>query len=199
MDHLPSARGYRALTPETFDRLLRWLDPDRERAGLRYEEIRANLLRNFTRYGCPVPEELADDTIDRVTRKLPSIEATYVGDPAPYFYAVAYNIFREYLRRPPADPLPEAGLPAHGLPPDRAVEEEEVLDSCLRRCMEHLPPRHREVILQYYQGEKQAKINLRRELALKQGFKPAALRLFAQRIRESLKKCILTCLEQEAA
>lgn len=196
MKNLPSPHGHWVLTPESFDGLLRWLDSDREQAGVRYEQIRANLLKNFTRYGCPVPEDLADETINRVAKKLPDIEPTYAGDPALYFYAVAYNIFREYLRKPVAVPLPEVELSAQSPPPDRAIDEEELLDSCLRHCMNNLPPRHREVISRYYEGEKRVKINLRKELASKQGLTPAALRLLAQRIRDNLKKCILACLER---
>lgn len=198
MNELPSRPGGWVLTQQDFDRLLRWLNPDRERAGARYEEIRTNLVRNFTRNGCPVPEDLADETFNRVAKKLPDIEATYVGDPAPYFYAVAYNVFRESLRKPVAVPLPEVERPSQNPPPGAGKEEEEQLDYCLSRCLEHLPPRNRELILQYYRGEKHVKINLRKELAAKHGLKMTALRLTAQRIRENLKKCILTCLEQSA-
>ena len=53
------------LTQELFDTLLDWLDPDRERAGHRYETIRLRLIKIFTSRGCPEAEELADETINR--------------------------------------------------------------------------------------------------------------------------------------
>lgn len=92
------------LTPDRFDGLLAWLDPDRERAGVRYEEIRAELIRRFRQKGCRDPESLADDTVNRVAAKLPGIIDSYTGDPANYFYAVARYISMESLRRPKAGP-----------------------------------------------------------------------------------------------
>jgi RNA polymerase sigma factor (sigma-70 family) len=190
LDDSPSPKEKWALTREAFDRLLAWLDPDREQAGRKYEEIYSTLIKRFTRYGCNVPEELADITINRVARKLPEIEPTYVGDPAPYFYAVAYKVYQEWLRWPETVPLPQTDLPA---PPE---DEMDSVQACLRRCIRHLNQRDQEVILQYYQGEKQVKIRLRKELALRLGLSLPALRLLAQRIRQKLKKLILLCLKQ---
>src|SRR4051794_16211659 len=91
------------ITQESFDRLLEWLDADRERAGYRYEAIRRRLITIFTCRGCREAEALADETINRVTIKLPEIADAYVGDPALYFYGVAQKVHLEYLRkRPPA-------------------------------------------------------------------------------------------------
>jgi len=66
------------LTQEAFDRLLAWLDRDRERAGQRYEEIRSQLIKIFVCRGCVASEELADLTINRVAGKLQEIVDSYV-------------------------------------------------------------------------------------------------------------------------
>ena len=55
-----------ALSQEAFDRLLAWLDPDRDRAGERYEEIRRKLIGIFLRRGCSTAEDLTDEAINRV-------------------------------------------------------------------------------------------------------------------------------------
>lgn len=185
-----------ALTQESFDGLLAWLDSDREQAARKYEEIRLRLIKGFSKFGCEVPEDLADETINRVTKKLPEIEKTYVGDPARYFYAVAHNIHREYLRAPKMTCLPQTDLPSAGPLPGSLLEGTELEYVCLERCMERLTPNNREIILQYYQGEKNIRIKLRKELALRQGINLATLRLRAQRIRDSLRNCILNCLQQ---
>ena len=57
------------LTREALDRLLHWLDRDRDRAGQRYEQIRSGLIKVFLCRGAVDPEELADETINRVARK----------------------------------------------------------------------------------------------------------------------------------
>jgi DNA-directed RNA polymerase specialized sigma24 family protein len=196
LNNSPPSKEKWALTKEAFDRLLAWLAPDREEAGRKYEEIRSNLIKGFTRHGCRTPEDLADETINRVARKLPDIEATYVGDPAPYFYAVAYNIYRESLRRPEVVSLPQLELPSQAPRPDELVDGLDPVLACLRRCIRYLNQRDQEVIVQYYRGEKQVKIRLRQQLALRHGVSLPALRLIAQRARKRLKKLIRLCLEK---
>jgi hypothetical protein len=85
-------RKNQPLTQESFDGLLAWLHPDREQAGEMYESIRCNLIKFFSARGFGNPEELADETIDRVARKVDEIVASYSGDPATYFFAVARNL-----------------------------------------------------------------------------------------------------------
>src|SRR6266550_5419038 len=93
------------LTRESFDSLLAWLDSERDEAGRKYEEIRLRLIKIFVCRGCHEPEDLADETINRVSKKLREIESTYLGNPALYFYGVANKVHLEYLRRRPA-PIP---------------------------------------------------------------------------------------------
>src|SRR5258708_7517977 len=88
-----------AITQEPFDALLAWLDLDRERAGKKYETIRAGLIRIFVAKGFNDAEDLADEAITRVVRRLPEIKDSYVGEPARYFHGVARNITLEASRR----------------------------------------------------------------------------------------------------
>jgi RNA polymerase sigma factor (sigma-70 family) len=189
------------LTPEAFERLLVWLNHDREKAGEKYEVIRSGLIKGFRKHSCQEPEELADETINRVAMRLAEIAATYEGDPARYFYGVAHNVHMEYLRRPVGVPLPQTELPAKDASPSQIALHDDVerLDECLRRCMEQLSARNREMILSYYSGERQLKINLRKELAARLGIKLANLRLQAQRVRAALKKCMVNCLKDKVA
>jgi len=183
------------LTPEAFDRLLAWLDEDRERAGQRYEEIRSLLTKHFRKHGCSAAEELTDETINRVAKRLPDFISTYVGEPARYFFGVAHRVHMEYLHRPENVPLPLRELPDKVAPSQPDLPDEPGPEHlCLRGCMEKLPPRSRELIIQYYRGERQAKIRMRKELAERLGVKLENLRLRAQRIRVSLKRCVVECV-----
>jgi DNA-directed RNA polymerase specialized sigma24 family protein len=195
LDRIFSRRKESTLTQEGFSNLLAWLDDDREEAGRRYEAIRARLIRGFTSHGCSACEELADETINRVARRLPEIVDTYVGDPARYFFGVAYKVLQEYQRRAPEIvPLPPREVPFE----DRRNDSESVY-GCLEICLQKLAPQSRELILQFYQGEKQVKIKRRKEMAQRMNTKLGNLRLQAHRIRLSLRKCILACLEQNPA
>jgi len=177
------------LTQETLDRLLLWLDPDRERAGAKYEQIRTRLIKLFTCRGCPEAEDLADETINRVTSKLYQVADDYQGDPALFFYAVAKKIFQEYgrRRRQVAQPLPPAA---------EGVEQE---FACLEECMKALPAEQRDLVLQYYREDKRAKIDNRRQLAERLGIAINALRIRAHRIRATLQQCVENCLSRQAS
>lgn len=178
------------LTQESFDALLAWLDPDRERAGEKYEEIRLRLIRIFTWRGCSEPEDLADITINRVSKRLRDIESQWLGDPARYFYGVANKVHLEYLRRKPPVPPP---------PPKEDSDESEREYECLEKCMEKLTPNNREMVLEYYQEEKRDKIDHRKQVAQQFGIGLNALRIRAHRIRALLHKCVEKCLLRATA
>lgn len=177
------------ISQDAFDKFLAWLDPDRELAGTKYETIRRKLIKIFVCRGCAVGEDLADETINRVIRKIPELADFYTGDPAAYFCGVARNVHLEYVKKNPASrPMPVAD------PPDQKELEYE----CLERCMDKLAPDNRELMLEYYQKEKQEKIDHRKELAARLGIAVNALRIRAHRIRLSLQSCVENCLQQEA-
>ena len=48
------------LSQESFDKLLAWLDPNREKAGIKYEQIRYRLIKIFAGRGSADAEDLAD-------------------------------------------------------------------------------------------------------------------------------------------
>jgi len=177
------------LSQEAFDQLLSWLNPDRESAGTKYEEIRRRLIKIFTCRGCLTPQDLADDTINRVAKRVSEIAPSYVGDPALYFLGVAHNVCLEYFRKKP-EPEPP--------PPDDPSEQKEKVDECLEQCMQRLNPKTRELILEYYREEKHSKIDHRKELAQQLGIAMNALRIQAHRIRAKLQECVFDCLKQGA-
>jgi DNA-directed RNA polymerase specialized sigma24 family protein len=178
------------LTQEAFDALLAWLDPNREAAAQRYETIRLRLIKIFACRGCSEAEDLADETINRVTSKLTEIQAGFAGDPARYFYGVANKIHLEYLRRKPVPPPPE---------PKTESAESELEYQCLDRCVEKLTAEHRDLVLSYYQEQRHAKIEHRKQLAAKLGIAVNALRIRAHRIRVSLQQCVKQCVQDAAA
>ena len=177
------------LTPELFEQLLDWLNPDREQAGRDYEALRRRLIKLFTCRGCSDPELLTDKTFDRVARKMPEIKVTYVGPREPYFYKVADNIRLESTRIKPSS------IP----PPPLTAEEQDELEkrhSCLDECMKSLSSENREIVWEYYQQDKRAKIDQRKRLAERLGISLNALRIRSFRIRAALQECVLACMKQ---
>lgn len=184
---MSTAKHRYVLRQDEFDRLLTWLDSDPERAGAIYEKIRWRLIAILASRGCRVPEELADETIDRVARRVADIEATYVGDKTIYFLGVLNNVHHEYLKRPII--LQSAQMIADD--PDK----KEQMHVCLERCLEKLSSNSRTLIENYYSAEKQARIDLRKRLAQQFGISVSVLRLRTLRVRQKLQGCIEQCLK----
>lgn len=174
------------ITQEQFDQLLDWLNPDRQQAATQYEWIRKRLIKIFMSRGSHNPDELADNTINRVARKLPEVRDGYVGEPANYFIGVAGFIWRESLRKE----RPHVVTPPPPAPPSEDSEKDYI---CLERCLNRLPQAERELALAYYQQEKQGKIDHRRKLAEQMGLAINALRIRACRIRANLFACVELC------
>lgn len=182
---LPVLRSEWDVSPEAFAAFLGWLDPDREKAGRKYEEIRSRLIKVFVCRGCHCPEDLADETINRVIAKIGTITQGYCGDPGCYLGGVARNVFHEYARRKPV--LTRAPAPD---PPE--AREREL--ACLDECLDRVPDTDRTVILRYYEGEKRGRIQNRNEMARELGKDPNALRIKVCRIRSLLEQCVGDCL-----
>ena len=180
---------------EQLEALLQRLGPDREVAGMRYEELRRRLVSVFGYRRCGHPEELADETLDRSARKLQELGSGFVGDdPARFVFGVAWNVARESFRRPSTVPLPEtwerAGPPA----PDAEGDEDELEKACLDRCLDELAPADRSLVLGYHEEEKSARIRRRSELARGLGLSPNGLRLRIHRITGRLRECVVHCV-----
>jgi DNA-directed RNA polymerase specialized sigma24 family protein len=176
------------LEEKDFEAMLTWLDSsDRDHAGEKYETIRHGLIEVFRCRGCWEPEDLADETINRVARKIRDMKATYSGDPARYFFGVARNLLREYYRRT----LRKAPVIQAAQPDD--LEERH---RCLDECMNQLRADHRTLILEYFSMEKQQRIDNRKELGRGLNTTPNALRVRVYRIKETVATCVKRCVEQ---
>jgi DNA-directed RNA polymerase specialized sigma24 family protein len=187
-----SLRGS-GMTPEEFEALLAQLDADRDRAGERYETIRRKLVRLFDWRGCATPEDLADETMNRVARRLAEGIELRSSDPYGYFCGVAHLVYKESLRRAAREQrvLAEGG----GWSPPAFADEEPAdprLD-CLRQCLAGLAPDQRDLVLRYHQGgNSQGETNIRNRQALANevGLPMNALRIRVHRIRRKLESCV---------
>lgn len=194
------------LTPRAFQRLLQWLDGGADSTGREYLEMRRRLVAYFDRKNCSTPDELADETLNRVARRLEE-EGVLEGDaPARYCYIVARFVFMEHLRGTqksvPLDDENSRWRHATGNHPalsetDAEWEIKEKMLNCLERCTGELAPRSRALIIPYYAGKERVKIENRRALAKELGISANALSVRACRIRDKLEACVRKCAEAE--
>ena len=182
-----------ALSREGFEALLARLDPDPDRAGERYEEIRLRLVKFFQWRQAVSPEDLADETIDRVARRLRDDGTFRPESWGAYFHGFARNVLRESWkerRKPPGD---ARALRVVAAPPPEGESQERRLE-CLDRCLGALSEDNHRLILQYYQLQRGAQIEQRRRIAEEHGIPLNALRLRVHRLRARLEACVRECL-----
>jgi len=174
-------------TPESFEKLLLWLNADREKAAEIYYRIHTRLVRIFSAKGCAEAEDLADETVNVVTSKVDWLRENYVGDPARYFYGVANKIYREYLKSrltPVPPPIP-----------DKTVLE--IRCGCLEKCLnEKATAKEREIMRGYHEGEGRARIENRKQLAEELGITVNALRIQICHLQARMRPCVEKCFQK---
>jgi len=193
-----------APTQDAFRHFLHWLDEGVDSGGERYLEMRRRLALYFDRKNCLSPDDLADETLNRVARKLEEQGSITDLSPAHYCYVVARFVFLEYLRgAQPAQTSFEE--PAHSavlsslsgsFVGDSENQAREKLHECLEHCLDQLPAKDRELILEYYRGEQRIKIESRYRLAKRLGLSINALSIRACRIRDKLEVCMRGCCRE---
>lgn len=203
---MPSQKKEWIVTEAAFNELLAHFDEDSERAAQEYEITRAQLARLFRYRGCSSPFELTDEVINRVARKIEAGEAIPRQELSNYFYGVARNVLREYLRNPnrsvfPIDELSPSDHPSEN--PEELMElreaqhRSELRSECLEKCLESLPAESRKLVISYYEGEEREKIKNRNLMAEQMGVSLNSLRIRLHRIREKLEKCVSGCINYE--
>jgi DNA-directed RNA polymerase specialized sigma24 family protein len=174
-------------TDEPLTWLLRRLGPTSDAAGEAYESLRRLLCRYFEVRGCRDATVLADEVIDRMSRRLS--EGVEIADAGAYARGIARLVLLEARRRPADEPL--VADPAAD-PHDDSTGREHTA-ACLERCLEQLDATVRSHVLTYYAADGRGRIDGRRRLAAQLGVSATALRLRMLRVRLSLEHCVRRC------
>ena len=181
------------LTEPAFNRFLSWLGVDREQAAMRYEEIRQKLIKFFELRGAAYPEDLADETINRVVKKVEQVK-DMTSHPESYFLGVARNIYSEYSKSAYLNEL----MPALQMPDVEGNEGDKMRLEYLEECLHKLSVDERELILAYYKEDKESRVRSRKNLAAQLGISPNSLRIRINRIRSKLEKYISDCMKRSS-
>ena len=203
--HKAERKKDRTLTPHAFDRLLKWLDEGTNSEGQKYLEMQRRLVSYFIRKNCSMPDELADETLNRVARRLEEENVTESETPpAQYCYIVARFVFMEHLRTTQKSNVLVDDIrrqsSVHSFAASEADDEKEMKEKmldCLEQCAGNLRPQQREMIFRYYMGKERVKIENRRALAEELGITVNALSIRACRIRDKLEACVKQCVGPE--
>lgn len=175
------------LTTEKFANFLTWLHPVREVAGDEYERLRFRLITFFSNRNCRFPDELVDETINRVCLK---IGEEQIQNKVAFVYGFAKNVFLESTRKDKHHVnIDEVNVAS----PD-IVESTSIAADVLDKCLGELSAENRTLILDYYSEQKQAKIDLHRQLSERLKTTQSALRMRIVRIKQTLKHCLEECM-----
>ena len=190
---MPSSPTREPTSSTAFEGLLLALDPDRHRAGERYETLRRKLVRLFGWRGCRDSEECADETLDRVARRLDRGEA--VDQARAYCFGVARRVLLEWHKERAKEDAALGGASVPQRPDDASAARTEARIACLEKCLDELPAPSRALIIEYYQGPGRVHQQGRKVLASRLGLSDTALKARAHRIRVELEGCLGRCLK----
>lgn len=182
-----------ALTSEAFDSLLAALGEDRESAARQYLALHSNLVQFFQWRGCSFPNDHADETLNRVAKRVAAGEE--VHSLSAYALGVARMLLLEIIKERAREEIALKETASTQESAADTTDSEEQLD-CLKVCLQNLPADSRELIIQYYQGERGEKIRNRKRLLQLLGIPVNTLRMRALRLRDKLKDCVEKCLKR---
>jgi DNA-directed RNA polymerase specialized sigma24 family protein len=168
-----------------FEDFLFRLEPSRPTDEERYKQLRLKVIKFFAWKGCDDNETLADKTISHLVRNLVAGEEISKAVTYSVIYAIASNVYKEYLqgkRRRELLPGNLAELPS---------KSEDVQD-CRKECLQKLPLEKLKLIREYYLADES-----KERLAQSLGISLNALRLLVYRIKSQLRSCHQNCIKEK--
>lgn len=172
--------------------MLAAFSPDAQQAAEQYEALRRRLIRFFEWRCVPLAEDRVDEVLNRVARRID--DGQQVKNVVAYAYRVGYLVFLEALKEPELIDIDQQTI--HGLTIEPQFEDtkHERRQRCFDSCLQSLTTNNRKLILVYYEEERGAKIEQRKNLADQLKITLDALRIRTHRIRKRLQECITSCL-----
>jgi RNA polymerase sigma factor (sigma-70 family) len=187
------------LSATDFDKFLKTLDTNRDRAAEKYLALRERLERFFEWRACENTEELTDIVFDRVAKKI--IAGEKIENAEAYCVSVAKFVLmenrREVLRN---EELDENSKEISSVSDENDSENEDEIKSkqfkCLDECLAKLTEDKRKLIVGYFDTDEKTMILTRKHLAEKVGLNLNSLRIRVSRLKTKLEKCTKDCCEQ---
>lgn len=172
---------------------------DEDSAGAEYEAARSRLVKLFQWRGIPDAEEAADETLNRVARKID--EGEIVREISAFIGGVARFVLFEKLKS-----RDRTNVSMDDAPPSAFVTQaEEFVDyraddeklSCFNRCLGEMPEEMRQIVVEYYDADADGAVRIkhRRRMADRLNLEMNALRNRALRARGKLEDCIKSCID----
>lgn len=174
------------INEDIFNKLLARLEPTLPTSEARYKQLRLKMIKYFDWKRCEDAEGLADETIVRTAKSLMAGKEILADNPYFYIYAVAKNIYKEYVRKQ----IKREKLLDDLLDPTPLAETSQ---DCSGECLQKLSPDKLNLLRQYYLNIKD-----REALAQELNISLNALRLQVHRLKKELRDCYEKCRKKIA-
>ena len=158
------------------------LEPDARSTEEGFRQCRLKLIKFFAWRRCEDPDNLADETVSRLLKNVRAGQEISSDNPYSYVYAIAVNVFKEYVR------AKKKGASLTDLDEARHVVVPPTTDDCKKQCFEQLSREKRELLLRYYLDDDEPN-----HIASDHGLSLNALRLQVHRIKQGLRRCCEDC------
>ena len=179
-----------------FDKFLALLDANRETAGVKYEALRARLIKFFEWRNCETAEELADTVFDRVLRKI--AEGERIQNINAYSATVAQFVFKENLRNlARQSELLEENPNVRNFAEKSGTEGDETENlrfDCLEKCLSAMDLETRRLLIAYHDTDERTMIQARRRIAESLEISLNTLRIRVCRLKSKLENCVRGCV-----
>ncbi len=187
MDNFPPEREPK----EEFDIFLSKLHSDRDRAGEEYILLWQKLVIYFQMRACLVADELADETINRVVKKVAGGEIP--RNIMAFCYGFARLVYLEHQKKPGTNRGPLVDQPdTHFVGIEELSRKER--QTCFDKCLRELPIEEARMLVEYCHHEDRINRDVRKKMAEKQGLSQTALRIRVYRTRLKLQVCMKNCI-----
>ena len=184
----------KGLTQTALNTLLARLGSDKDIAAQKYELLRRKLIAFFEWQGSRDPGADADETFDRVARKL--CEGEDIVDISTYTRGVAGMIKLERIKAEKKTQRAVTEMVQLQAVSTDDSDYAELLSRCLEQCLDELPDAERKLILKYYSAPGADRIALRSDLAEEMQISINTLRIRTHKIKRRLQICMQRCVER---
>jgi DNA-directed RNA polymerase specialized sigma24 family protein len=180
------------LDAAAFEALLAHLDPDRAKAGEKYQVLRLKLVKFFEWNKCQQSEELADEVLNRLAARISSVDVRDLGQ---FALGIARYVRREAVRRATRHvELSESSAMGSDDTETSFIEQVERhrIMRCLQACLGELTVKERELLSEFFKPI--GKLSEHRvRLAAANDISIGTLRTRVCRLRHRLETCVDRC------
>jgi DNA-directed RNA polymerase specialized sigma24 family protein len=176
-----------AISQQQFAGLLLKLGKEPIESGARYEALRTRLIFYFSRKCLDFPEDLADEVLDRLARRL--AEGTEIDSLTAFALGIARFVAQEQLSKPFQIQV-QAETFFDNIPANSPTESMEETFSGMEYCLNRMTPADVELLERYYLGDGESLIRARKSISETLKISPEAVRQRIFSIRRRLRQCM---------